>query len=77
MDLLTKTTKQSCPVIAERCGRPVSPTLLHATIANGKLAAPRKNAHGFYTWTPADIEAAVQALLTDRRRKEHRQALAG
>lgn len=40
----------------------LSPMALRLRIANKKIIPPQKNLRGWHEWTPADIEAARQAM---------------
>jgi hypothetical protein len=42
---------------------------LISLLRSQKLTPPQKDSSGDYLWSAADLEAARQALLVDRRRK--------
>ena len=60
-------TCRKTPIAADTLG--VAETHLYSLIRKKKIAAPGKDSSGDYCWTPADLEAARQAIEARRQRR--------
>ena len=55
------------PIAAKTLG--VAETQLYSLLRKGKIPPPAKDSSGDYCWTPADLDAARQAMEARRQRQ--------